>query len=283
MDFYAVLPSNASPDIYPENKTSHFKVQLSQRLELHGEWQVALLELYYPNTLSHVQPEQNWIKIYKPFSATQDNTAEAGPEYKFTEPQTHEDLEFFTSEEKLLVTPGHYANTANFIFALHEALTPVEKLNNDRGRSSVLEMTSNGHILIHPFRTCLNATYEFAPALARQMGLPHSGPYKADTEVLGLRPIDLSLGIPSQMFVYLDKVKEQIVGHTRSPLLRTIPCVVDAKFGTMTSYICEQPIYYDLNTKSFDTLEIDIRTHTGSYMPFEYGTSTVLCHFRPRA
>ena len=47
--FYAVLPSNASYDIY-KNKLSSFTVRLPTMLNLGPEWQVAIVSISYPKS-----------------------------------------------------------------------------------------------------------------------------------------------------------------------------------------------------------------------------------------
>ena len=41
-DVYLTLPSNASMDVLPSNKTGSYHVKLSQTIDLHGDWQVGL-------------------------------------------------------------------------------------------------------------------------------------------------------------------------------------------------------------------------------------------------
>ena len=281
MDFYAVLPSNASPDIFPQNTTSNFKVQLSERMELHGSWQPALLEIHYPNTLSQIDKGENWIKVFKPFTDNPNTEAVTGPSYDVNTTPI-DSVSIYTAEDTYTIRPGYYATIKDLIFELHETLAPLQALPNDKGRSGLFEVTSENYLMIHPFSACTDCTYQLAPRLALQLGLSHAGPYKSNKPVLGSRPIDLSLGVPSQLYIYLDILKEQIVGHSRVPLLRTIPTATEARFGSMSSFRCEHPVYFDLNTKSFDSIEVNIRTDTGQFLPFHHGTLTLLVHFKQR-
>ena len=182
MDFYAVLPSNASPEIFPQNTTSNFKVQLSERMELHGNWQLALLEIHYPNTLSQIDKGENWIKVFKPFMDSPDTQALTGPTHDVNTTQT-DPVSIYTSEDTYNIKPGYYTTTHDLILALHEALTSVQALPNDRGRSGIFEVTSDNYLMIHPFSSCTNCTYQFAHRLALQLGLSHAGPYKANKPV----------------------------------------------------------------------------------------------------
>jgi len=278
MDFYMVLPSNASPQVYPENKTSNYKIQLSERVELHGEWEVALMEFHYPNTIQQVSEGENVVHMTHPGGKT----------------------------ETYRLHTGHYITKENLLAGLQKALAPLEQYSQDTAPNildkydtgdekhdenhefgeagpSVVEITENGCILFHPFQKAPGAYFTFSTRLAMQLGLLHPGPYSTQYEHSGTYPIDTSLGMTPQMYVYLDIIEDQIVGHTRAPLLRTVPVETRKAHGGMTSYRCEPPIYFKLKTKSFDTLEVNIRTHTGQFVPFDHGTSTLLCHFKQRA
>ena len=48
--FYLTLPSNASLNVFPNNKTSGHRVKLPQSVELDGNWEVGLYSIFYPNT-----------------------------------------------------------------------------------------------------------------------------------------------------------------------------------------------------------------------------------------
>ncbi len=50
LHFYLTLPSNASLDVYPNNKTTDYRVSLPQSIELEGNWEVGLYSVSYPNT-----------------------------------------------------------------------------------------------------------------------------------------------------------------------------------------------------------------------------------------
>lgn len=253
MGFYAFFPSNACPDLYPDNTTSHFKIQLRNRLELTGDWQVALMQVHYPNTIAQVTDGENEITFVK----------EDG------------------SKEIFQVKPGYYTGTADFLFALHEALTPIETGPNGEGRESVVEVTPDQHIMFYAMQNRPYAKYTFSPRLAMMLGLEHPGPYPAQKELCAPMQINLNLGIPPLQFIYMDKITEQIVGDCHAPLLATIPTNTTGPYGGVSVHTFEHPLYFDLVTKSFDTLEVNIRDHTGKFVSFNHGTSMLLCHFRP--
>ena len=48
--FYLTLPSNASTDIFPNNKTTSYRTKLPETIDLEGEWEVSVYSIIYPNT-----------------------------------------------------------------------------------------------------------------------------------------------------------------------------------------------------------------------------------------
>ena len=67
--FYIVLPSNSSSYLFPNNKISSFKVQLSNPLQLDpSKWEVALSEIQLVHTWYNVRKEKN--TLIKTFSDT---------------------------------------------------------------------------------------------------------------------------------------------------------------------------------------------------------------------
>lgn len=80
---------------------------------------------------------------------------------------------------------------------------------------------------------------------------------------ISVRPANMLLCLPSQMYVYYDIVEPQLIGDAMAPLLQ---------FST--------PQYVPLMKSCFESLDIDLRDHTGSLLPFHFGTSCVKIHFR---
>ena len=57
-----VLPSKSSLNIFQENKTSSYKVQLTYPLELYiSKWEIALSEIQFPNNFYTIRDGHNRI------------------------------------------------------------------------------------------------------------------------------------------------------------------------------------------------------------------------------
>ena len=62
MDFYHVLPSNASPDYFPNNTASNFSTPLSLPYEFNGEWEVGLINLTYSTCVNTFNNDKIIVK-----------------------------------------------------------------------------------------------------------------------------------------------------------------------------------------------------------------------------
>jgi hypothetical protein len=91
-------------------------------------------------------------------------------------------------------------------------------------------------------------------------------PYAADVFV-----------IPN-IYVYCDIVQPQVVEDASAQLLKTIP--VKGKFGDNIAETFTNIQYVPVQTKSFETVEILLRTDTGDPVPFERGKVVVTLHFK---
>ena len=62
MKMFVILPSNSSTDVFPENKTSDFKVHLPKSVSQEGSWECGLAEIQYPRSWYTVsQSSEYWV------------------------------------------------------------------------------------------------------------------------------------------------------------------------------------------------------------------------------
>jgi len=83
---------------------------------------------------------------------------------------------------------------------------------------------------------------------------------------------------PNTMYVYCDVIEHVVVGDTRAPLLKAFGREKSANDVTHRTF--PNPVYVPLQKKHFEDVEINIMTDTGEPMPFAYGKSIVILHFR---
>ena len=86
------------------------------------------------------------------------------------------------------------------------------------------------------------------------------------------------LTVLSTIYVYCDIVEPQIVGDTSAKLLKSIPA--QGKFGDVIAKTFTNIQYVPVQTKSFEAVEVLLRTDTGDPVPFERGKVVITLHFK---
>jgi len=83
---------------------------------------------------------------------------------------------------------------------------------------------------------------------------------------------------PSTMYVYCDLIEHVIVGDARVPLLRTFG--MEKSSNEVVHRTFQNPLYVPVQRKHFDSIEMNIMTDAGEAMPFAFGKSVAILHFR---
>ena len=290
--FYIVLPSNSSTRHFPHNKTSSFTTQLPQTLSLHGEWEVGLSEIQFPNTFLHINHGENTLKFVDIDSKDKDKT-----DIKLTSTEAvipngiYKDInELYSTINSACKKAGshfHFEARTEEGFKTFISLTCANKCGKNHYLNvsdNLLKIIGCGHMLLFKkgnFYTELtalkpNSTKDFYTAKFLIINKP-------DLAFWGKEPHSLIRGIPDKMFVYCDICEPYITGDVKSPLLRIVPIPLNAfnyTYGAnQTSYFSPSH-YIPLRKTNFRTIEIDIKDALGKSIPFQSGTLTVTLHFR---
>lgn len=80
------------------------------------------------------------------------------------------------------------------------------------------------------------------------------------------------------MCVYCDLVEPQFIGDVQAPLLKIV--TVEGNDGEIVNVHYPRPFYLPVIRQDFQTIHIDIRLHTGDFVPFERGKVYLVLHFR---
>ena len=186
--FYLTLPSNASMDVFPDNKIGSYHVKFLQTFYLNGEWEVGLYSISYPSTWYTLQFQQNHIYY----------TTDAGKS-------------FWSSG---IVDYGYYTSIPELIKSINAAMKKELKNSNimfsfnPRTHKVKVTLAANHYITL----------YE---QMAKILGFGGGG----DLKILKSNesPYVAELHSITSIYVYCNIVQPQIVGNTMVPLLRTIP------------------------------------------------------------
>lgn len=245
-EFYLTLPSNSSMSTYGSNTTTKFTTLLPRNVTLTGSWEMALVEIHFPMTLCNVYGKQREYSVYHGGS-------------------THS---FYRK-----IPLNHYSSVRELIKTLNEDLAKishpdrVQFFYNDQ--SGITVKAKDSVVLFMPDILTLQLGFKPGEDIVAQ------GTSK--------RKPDLNLGYPSQIYVYCDIVEPQIIGDVVAPLLRIVSTKAEInQFGLNINHVFNRPFYFPVLKREFETVEIDLRTHSGHPMPFISGTSVAVLHFRQR-
>jgi hypothetical protein len=273
MDFYVTLPSNVSSNKYfPDNTVANYVTKLPQRLSLEGKWGVGLVEMSY--TLS-------WYNIDKPLeigiiagSTSFGGGAVPAGRYdsirelvnvvndEFLKYQNH--VPKITVDTRTRQVSLHYGIENNKIVfpVINKDLCDILGLNAKK-------INENTKGLIKSYKQ-----WEKMEGFKE-----HTAPNPDDMQIKGKSPYQLQSGYHS-LYVYTDIVKPSIVGNSSVQLLRLVQVPSDGKFGDQVVITFPITYYTQLITNEIQNIEIHIKDETGKTLPFEFGRSILVLHFK---
>ena len=82
----------------------------------------------------------------------------------------------------------------------------------------------------------------------------------------------------STIYVYCNIVQPQIVEDTNAQLLKSIP--IEGTFGDIITKTFTNIQYVPIQRRSFEDVEVLLRSDTGDPVPFERGKVVTTLHFR---
>lgn len=292
MNFYVTLPSNSRP----ENKTSDFIVHLPHKIQLDGDWEVALVEVSYPYSWNNISTGQNRILV----------TLVDGSIIRVYVPTGHYNV---IGELLNAITYGIEA-TARYLRKRNKRSThPVfnsvagRKVLEDFSERAVKATTKNVETKkvtktqLVELPDCINFSYQytlkrvlltFDAKVVQKVELSKHLQYALGFEkheivtsrTTAKHPIDLRAGVDG-FYMYCNLIESQIVGGYYVPLLRIVH--VDGQYGDIVDKTFYSPHYIPVLSKEFDRIEINIKNDINQCIPFEFGKVVAKLHFRKRS
>ena len=242
--FFLTLPSNSSVEEFPDNTLTHFRVKLPRTVHLSGEYECALTDISFPTS---------WYNLI----TTEKNPAWSRVQYVWKN-------RYFEKQLK----DGYYSNIEDLLEEIR--LNVPEEDPADDYQITVMEHAEK---ILFDFND--GCQLVLTGRIARILG------FESDSQVVLGRvvpPQTYNLNHIDNLFIYTDIVEHETVGNSLAPLLRVVN--VEDRKGTQISVHYQTPHYKRVQTKVFDTIEIDIRDGTGESVPFTRGTLILTVHFR---
>lgn len=251
--FYVTLPSNACKDIYHNNTASNYKTRIVKPINLKYPYEVALVEIQYPHTWNTLDETCNDF-LY----------TDGGGTFK-----------------KVCIPAGYYDSTKKLTDELNKAFIEAEKerIPNAAGQHLYNNIVFGFDAYSRRTKVFIKNDYRlrFNTVLAQALGFPAPSPVYTEPGTVSPRVSDVQRGFYS-LYVYCDLCQPQIVGDSYVPLLRIVEAKGKDKQIITKTYA--QPHYVPVFSKSFDTIEINIKDDTGSDVSFTSGKVICKLHFR---
>jgi hypothetical protein len=284
---------------YPSNKITEYATLLPNRIELDGEWEVAMTQFSYP--VSYYNVEKNtWFKMSVYSYRPSDNTPIDVGEPRMYIPEGH-----YESAKELFEAIRHVWNSYWIRIRRELAdrrITPVTRDQKEKVPAGTdltheeqaikervdehLSPTIDGTSLKMDFNERTHKIWfkmnreahhlTFSPNLAEILAMPKKR-HDIDLTYVSETEIDVNRGSHT-FFVYCDVVQDSIVGDVKAPLLRSV--IARGHYGENVHEVFSKPMYLPLRTNQFDTVRISIKDESGRPVKFNYGNSCVTLHFR---
>ena len=264
MSFYLTLPSNTE---FANNTAASFRCPLPDAVELRGPWEVGLASVQFPTEFINV--ENAWVDLY-----------------------IHEDAK---KKLHLPIPDGQYRKLTHLVSTVQEYVAFGVELGKadlpaaHKGRKERITLKYNSVEHRVTLRTSggLVSAIDFSPNLGLLLGFErlthyHPGGYNSSPESMRFSSTQVSTFTTgfNSLYIYSDIVESQYVGDTKAPLLRIVPMkITDEPYhGVDFSNVH----YINLLRKSFNSVQITIKSSTGEPFPFISGRSMVKLHFRKK-
>ena len=243
----------------PDNTLSSFTNFLPEQLNLDGQWEVAISEISYPSMYQNVTEEKFMLF---------DQKRSKSSEFCYLEPGLYPSITDIVEAMSILIQERHN-HSENFI-----------KVKVSRRTQKVEIYLSNEASCLAFFSTDLG--HIFGSNVRNEFGvmLKGKGPHKPEFANHIVR-------IHSLM-IYTDLTEYNIVGDTKTPLLRCWPSISKLKSGDiittgqrMNSQTFNNLQFRPLLKNSFHGIHIGLRDTSGEKIPFvSVGITRLVLMFR---
>lgn len=252
-NFTIDLLSNSSMELFKNNKTSNFTVHLPKKIVLHGNWQVCLTEINIPNNFHNVTQNNNRIFCEE----YENNTRKLAcwHEMKYT----------YYSNIQTIVNEINDVFERNINIRLLHYQADINKI--------LIKMNKKEELGVS------NKIVYFENKLATQLGFIPNENILTYFESPNFASVHHH-GTFDYVFVYCDIVEPKLFSNTFAQILKVFPRERKSDDQTVLSKEFHNLEYLKLMKREFDTIEINLRTTTGEFMPFIHGIANLKLHFK---
>ncbi len=248
MSFYIQLPSNASMDLFPQNTLQNYKVRLHNPIQIHGAYEVAIVEALYPNQFKTCLGA---ITIYK----------------NDTNDEQEHSLNIFLYENQKLI---------NQLDLINKQISKIFGLNKIWFE-----------IGLKYFKIKLEANYalEISERIADFFKIDQTK-FSTSYEKIFNDPnhnyfTKLVINNVPSISIYCSIIEFQNIGNQLVQLLRNMSINTDDKNKTYSTHYFNPPHYVKVDTSLLNEINIAFFDDIGEKILFDYGKLYVKLHFKP--
>lgn len=255
--FFLTVSSDSTCHFQGSNSTSKFKVHLGRVLELAGEWEVALFEVFYPETFDNVREGDCVIR--------RENVA-----------QLPNSASLLSVKSECAVTCGYYTTPEALCRALNDCTSDILHFEVDSENGDKTKVYANIVALKDE-----RVTYSLSDGLLDILGFRRDINIEEFKVLESVFPCDLNRGLPKSMKVYSDIIVDQIINNTHEKLLREIHLIPSKfSFGTQKHKNFERLVFLPVAKKKLEYLEFHIKDEQERELSFAHGTLKIILLFR---
>lgn len=294
MSFYVTLPSNVNNSSdQTDNKTSEYLTIFPDSLVLEGPYEVALSEIiYYQNwkfKLCDVYIKRNDFEKHYVI-LTYDGQNDMEKLFRIINKQLEKICEdFYNSVEEhyrkeILAKKNWAANIKQRIQALeNEMVKEIFSIEAIIVENKIKFKVSE--FLVVQFVGAINSLYNSDIVVnnllvEKQYQKINSTIYSYETNDIEMELFYESLHGIHSIFIYSDVIDTQIVGDSRTRLLRVIN--VSSKYKEVVSRVYDNPDYLPVSSREINSIKIILRDDTGQKIFFTNSKVIVKLHFRKK-
>ena len=259
-----VLVSNASMDLYPDNRLSNFRVRLPQPLAFDPSYKVAITRISFTKSYFNYDHRRGERKFWLILSDNRDRY----------EPDK-ESLSKCRIEGYPL---SGYFTPATFVDMINVTAVDLLIAGTDQTMQAPKYSLKNGYLECRP-GTFINAggheiKYElqFDPFTRALLGIENEGGEHK-------RPVFLNQGW-TDLYVYSDLVYPSIVGDQSCELMCIVDGQTEKNYGSHCVEVFEDPWYHPLAKTNFQDIHVYIRNDSGAAPNFKFGRVCLRLSFR---
>ena len=285
--FYVTLPSNVKSNL--NNTVAKYQTKLASRKELYGKWEVGLFSISYTKSWYNIPEEEritfyyfespvkiekisqsviipkgNYISIDNLLDSIRDQINEIALSVKIDLPQ----FELNEISNKIEIKLTHYKNSL-ILPGITKNLANILGFNNTNLITFVYNVFENYKSQYYDnINNNTNQTKWKLPKQTNQI-----------LEYYAEQPYDLC-GKYRTILVSTDIIEQSNVGKDSFQLLGCVEIPNNAKFGEQILINYSNIQYIPLQTHDFQYINIELIDENRDLIPFQFGRSIIVLHFR---